>query len=258
MKNQGFRYGEQGGVIVWILVMIALLAALSFAATRGSRTGLSNLDREQSELAANEIIGFAQTVREATRSMKIRGCADTRISFLNTATGLTYNNTTAPNDSSCHVFHGAGAGLTYGRPETSWLDSRGQGRAHYGQWMFTGSSHLLGIGTAGNVGSGCLDGTSGCKELLIGLPYINLNICTAINRKLGFGDVDGRPPIDAGSSFAAAGSAPFTGTYSTTGYEMGTANAPTVSYSAKIAGCIEGNTDPAAGTYHFFMVLLAR
>lgn len=254
MKNQGFRSGEQGGAIVWIFIMIALLGALTYAATRGNRGGMTNLDNEKLALAASEILSYAQGVREGVRALKIKGCADTQLSFAIGPAGGGYANPTTPTDERCDAFKGAGAGLSYMPALPQWFDMDYSNQTHYGQWFITGDTHVLGVGTAGNAGAGCLDATGSCKELIIGLPYIYLNLCKAINRKLGFGtDSNGTPPVDSGSSFAASTATPFTGVYSTAGMEMGTG--PTT-YTGKMAGCIEAQTP--SGTYHFFQVLLAR
>jgi hypothetical protein len=257
MKNQGLPVQERGSAVVWILIMIALLAALSVALTQGSRSSLGSLDREQSDLAASEIIGYGQSLREAARMLKIKGCTDNYINFESAVLGPSFTNPLAPTDDSCDVFSGTGGGISYDKPQKEWLDINHATQAHWGQWFATGVTHIIGVGTEGNAGPGCLvAGTSDCKELIMGLPYIPLNVCRAINRKLGFGGAtDGTPPKDSGSSFAATASTPFVGVYSTTGSEMGTA---TPTYRSSLAGCIEGDTDPAAGTYHFFQVLLAR
>lgn len=257
MKNQGFRYGERGGVIVWIFVMIALLGVLTFAATRGNRGGMTNLDKEKTGLSAAEILSYANGVREGVRGLKIKGCNDVQISFEVGPGGGGYTNPTAPTDERCHVFKGAGAGLSYMPALPEWFDIDNATAAHYGQWFVTGGTHVLGVGTAGNAGAGCPDGTGSCKELILGLPFIHKNLCEAINRKLGFGpSTDGQPPLDSSTSFAAPAAVPFTGVFSTTGFEMGTSPTPGETYTGKMAGCIESGD--SAGTYHFYQVLLAR
>lgn len=256
MKNQGFRYSERGGAIVWIFIMIALLAILTFAATRGNRGGISNMDNEKTDLSSSEILSFANGVREGVRALKIKGCADTHISFETGLTGVGYNNPNAPTDESCHVFKNTGAGLSFMPALDNWFDVGSHGATHYGRWFFSGFTHVAGIGTDGNAGPGCTDGTGNCKELIVGLPFINLNLCKALNRKLGFGASDGTPPVDAGSSFAAPTATAFNGVYSTTGVEMGTGATAPDNYTGKMAGCVESQN--IAGTYHFYQVLLAR
>lgn len=254
MKNQGLRYCERGSAVVWVFILIALFGILTVAMSKGSRNSLGSLDKEQSDLAASEILSYAQAVREATRSVRIAGCGETQINFIAAATGATYDNTNAPSDGSCDVFRGAG-GVSYSAPEDKWIDVTESSRPHYGQWFFTASSDVAGVGIEGT-GTGTCTTDNECKDLLMGLPYINLNVCKAINKQLGFGDSDGNPPKDTGASFTAATAASFVGTYPSGGSQMGTAT-PT-GYSGTMAGCIEGDTDPVAGTYHFFQILLAR
>ena len=54
MKNN-----QSGNVLFYILIGVALLAALSFAVTHTSRGTLSHLTREQSNLLATEIIEYS-------------------------------------------------------------------------------------------------------------------------------------------------------------------------------------------------------
>ncbi len=256
MKNQGIRYGEQGGAIVWILIMIVLLAALTFAATRNSRTGLNNLDKEKLDLAVSEILGYANALRDGARSLKVKGCDVTAISFEHQRFGTAYNNTKAPSDGVCHMFRSTGASLSPMEIQAPWLDVSGNSASHYGQWLFTGDTHVMGVGSEGNAGSGCVGGGDGCQELIAGIPYISRSLCEALNRKLKFGGPNGEAPRDNGSSFASSTNTLFIGAYSAAGNEMGTATPS--NYPGKLAGCIEGGSDPVTGTYHFYQVLLAR
>ncbi len=177
------------------------------------------------------------------------------ISFATPVLGSTYDNPNAGDNQACDVFHGSGGGLTYYGPQTEWLTIDHQAQTHYGQWFFTPSSYVAGFGKYGTGAGACVDSNE-CWELIMGLPYITYELCTAINRKLAFGAPDGTPPRDTGASFAQSGSIPFQGVYPTTGSEMG--NATPSFYSNTVSGCIEGASNPPTGSYHFFTVLLAR
>ncbi len=92
--------------------MIALFAALGFAISRGTQTGISGMTKQQTNLAATQILDYAQAIKNAVRELQINGCSDTEISFEN-AIVAGYNNPNSPSDGSCNVFHPNGGGLTY-------------------------------------------------------------------------------------------------------------------------------------------------
>ena len=133
-----------------------------------------------------------------------------------------------------------------------------QTAGHYGTWYTSTRAHILGLGTGPTIGSNCGDGTSDCKELITGVPFIKREICLEINKKLGWGtDAIGTPYIDLDNSYGVVETTlPFNGNYVVTGVNMGTAT-PT-DYSNIMAGCIEGDASPPAGTYSFFQVLIVR
>ena len=56
---------ERGSVIVIIFVMIALLAALYYTFSSGFRSGESQLSKEKADLAATEILDYAQSIKQA-------------------------------------------------------------------------------------------------------------------------------------------------------------------------------------------------
>lgn len=265
-KNQGFtlnkhqneRPEEAGSVIIWILIMVALFAALNYTVSKNSRSGTSVMTGKQAELAASEILDYASAIKRAVQELQINGCADTEISFENNVVAG-YTNANAPSDNSCHIFHPNGGGLQYVEPNRDWLDNDQSSQTYFNEWYTTPSIWIVGIGTDGS-GSFCNGGAAdgSCRELLTGVPYVSQQVCMALNKKLGWGkDNQGSPIKDSGIGYGHGLHARFSGSYGS-GNQMGTANPGTDNFSSIYSGCIEGDIEPAAGTYHFFHVLIAR
>lgn len=104
---------QQGSVFVYILLAIALLGGLTYAVSRGNRTNTNALTAEQAKLAAQEIIEYGNVVAAAVQKLRLRGCADTEISFENSFSSDNYTNPNAPTDESCHVFSPIGAQINF-------------------------------------------------------------------------------------------------------------------------------------------------
>ena len=245
---------QQGSAIIWILIAIAIFAALNFAITSGSRTGTQNISKEQARLAATEILDYARAIKQAVQTLQINGCSDTDISFENSVVAG-YEHTPPARD-ECKVFHPAGGGLNYLKPEEEWMDGTSVTENNYQTWFTNSRSHIIGLGIDSN-GGACSSGTGDCKELITGIPFIKKEICMAVNKKLGWGTDDiGTPHRDTGISYGHRLHPRFNGLYNNAGANMGTATPS--NYSNIITGCIEGDNSPPSGTYHFFQVLIVR
>lgn len=125
-----FRQNESGGVLLWILIAVALFAALSYAISGSSRGSQGMVSEERARLIAMEIFGFAQRVEHAVNRLLLSGCSETEISFgndvyMNTnGTALLFpmdHNPNAPEDGRCHIFLPQGGGLhPYVVPAAAW------------------------------------------------------------------------------------------------------------------------------------------
>ncbi|MFA5592903.1 MAG: hypothetical protein WC989_06290 [Micavibrio sp.] len=78
--------GQGGGVLVWILIAVALFAALSYAMMRDSGSGMAarTMSAAQARLAATEIVAYGSEMRRAVQKLRIRGCGETELDFGNT------------------------------------------------------------------------------------------------------------------------------------------------------------------------------
>lgn len=189
MQNKNHRpstaHGQRGNAIVWILVGVALFAALGFAFTSSSRTSSSLLSDTEAEAYATQIIQYGNEVKAAVKRLQLRGCTDTEISFENDViTG--YTNPNAPDNKSCHVFNIAGGGLNWKEINEKYLDNSYSSVLLYGIPNPSGDSRILGVGTS-------VDGSTG-NELYLTTSHIKLEICKKINQVFEVSDKDGTPP----------------------------------------------------------------
>ncbi len=265
LKKQDFinnapSSAERGSAIIWILVMIALFAALNYTISQGSRGGAATISKEKAALAATEILEYASAHKRAVQTLQINGCDETEISF-ETPDRPEYANANAPTDNSCHVYHINGGGLRYQEPKEEWMDINQSAQNYFGTWHVTAVAWLDGLGTDGTA-SNCVGGAGdgSCHELLTGLPYLKLEVCKAINKKMSWGvDQDGTPIKDSGGSYGAGTGSEFDGNFVTaTNINMGIAIPSGNNYSNTLTGCIEGNSSPPDGAYSFFQVLIVR
>ncbi len=131
LKNQENQtHPEAGSAIIWIFIMIALFAALSFMISDGSRTGGASIDKEAARLNASELINYVRTVKDAVQALRINGCDDADISFANPVYNVAAHIPdpgTAPADNSCHVFNSSGGKLNYKNLSSVKVLDEGQG-----------------------------------------------------------------------------------------------------------------------------------
>lgn len=242
MKN----HPESGSAVFYILIAVALFAALSFAVANMMRAGGSRPNTELMELRASEILQYSGGLRRAVQQMKISGVPDAEISF-ETATLGGYAN---PNclEARCKLFDPSGGGIVYSEPPAAdWLDTSHAAALQYGRWYVPNNVCAV---NAGNGGAGCDSDTADNEDLVLFLPWIKKDICIAINSKLGVTNPGGNPPQEAGDAWPG-GYTQFTGSY---------ADGVALEQNGLRAGCFEGSSGgvPPEKSYAFFQVLLAR
>lgn len=230
MKNQASEdfSPQSGNMLVWILIMVALFAALSYAMMQGSRTSATTATTEKARLMAAEIIQYAVGTKSAVKSMLVGSrCTERQISFDGALGATSYVNALSPADYKCHVFKPQGGGV---RPVTApGQDPNLQGNTGYGVMFFSGSDSISGAGDIGNA------------DLWMYIPYLYQSVCEQINMSL----MSSTTVNDVAAPFSGAA---FTGTY--------TVSATDTFYAGKTAGCFK---DTATGKgYVFYYVLHGR
>jgi hypothetical protein len=162
---------ERGNVMIYILLAVVLLAALSFAVSSSTRTGSTTaLTDGQARTGAAEILTYANHLKTAAAKLNLRGCTATQLSFENPVVSG-YTNGSAPANKTCHVFDPAGGAISWVTPDASLNNGT--------PWFYTGDAVV-------HNNSGVLSGSSAAEAdlvmLLFGLPQ---NLCTQINARLG-------------------------------------------------------------------------
>jgi hypothetical protein len=227
------RQAERGGAIVFILIGIALFAALSYSVADMMRTGSpETVALERSKLYAAEIIDYSRAIKQTVQSLRIDGCGDTGISFTQEASDDYEHNPVVAE--SCKVFAQTGGGMNVQLPHEDIND-----RAPY---IFTGLHEIH------NVGTTC--GSAACSDLVLVLTDIKQIVCEAINEQIGVTPANTAPPTDTGAAVASLYT-PFTGTYGA-GVVLGDEAAP---LAGRQSGCFQDTTN---SNFVFYYVLKAR
>ncbi|MCB9990939.1 MAG: hypothetical protein H6867_06120 [Rhodospirillales bacterium] len=222
MMNKN-RQNESGNVLWFILLAIALLAALTATISKSSDTTEQNANIERFRIDASDIMRHSASIREAVNSLKLQGISENNISFVNTSTSVDYSNGTC---FDCMVFSSSGGGAAYRTPNPSWLDSTHSGDARYGEWEFSGTNDVIGVRSAN-------------ADLIMYLGYLKENLCTQINTMLRIAGT----PTDAGFDQTA-----FTGSFANTA-DIG-------NMSGAESGCFEDTSGDRDFTY--YQVLIKR
>lgn len=241
------RSSQSGNVIFIILIAVALLAALAFAVSQGGRGSVAKLSEDQARLAATEIVEYGNIIASAVAQTRLRGYSDTQISFENGVVGG-YTNANC-GDEICQIFHPSGGGVSYMAPQAEWLDGVNTAAVRYGELYFHAAAHAVHMGTSDD-------------DLILFIPYLNQQVCIAINTLLGIVPTTDAVPSETNGPSAV--NIKFTGSYGPAVDRKvsgdGTTGETTI-LNGKAAGCTEASgtaSTAAAGTYHYYKVLIAR
>jgi hypothetical protein len=194
MKNQGVNYKTaQGSVIIWVMLAVALFAALSFFMMRGSQQNASMAETERARMAASEIIDYARALQDAYKILRINGCRQDQISWQNPVDSNPSkfpNPVAAPADKSCHLFDPNGGSLQY----KTFPQPRAPNPVYMG--FFWVNPVIEGVGSAS-------------ADVITAIQNITNPVCIAINTAMndasqrfiatGFG-----PIMDSTDTFSAA------------------------------------------------------
>ena len=233
-KKINHSHAEAGSAILWVLMAVALFAALNFAFNSGSRVSTSNLTDSEATAYANQIIQYGNEVKSAVKRMQLRGCRDTEISFENNVVAG-YTNPNSPTDKSCHVFDIAGGGLTFNIfNENAFIESPFNNR----EPQFKGAIQIDGVGTSES-------------DLHMVVHDLKQGVCLKINNILSITNPSGEAPEDGNDINSI-----FTGTYSpTAGDGIGDDAGSGLSGEKKFCR----DTDTSAIKFHqYATVLIAR
>lgn len=234
MKHPSAKHNEhsRGSVLVYILIAVALFAALGYAVSSMMRSSGESIGSEKAGVVAAEILGYAGQIRETIQALRIsNNCGNEQLSFERSpfdGSDTDYQNTDAPVDKTCHVFHPNGGGLSPSPPSSE--ASNGQ------DWIFSGDNTIPELGD---------DASPELIMILSGLPQ---SLCLKINDIVGITNPSGDAPLDT-DGFSTE---KFNGSYTQDG-EIGSS----LEFGGKLAGCFK-DTKAEPDTYNFYQVLIAR
>lgn len=222
------QYNSQSGnVLFYILLAVALLAALSFAVTQSNRGPTDAAGSERAKLLASEIGEMANNIATAVGQVRLRGYTPEQISFENNLiTGYVNNN--CP-DTGCEIYNLSGGGLTM-------QDVPDEAKETSISITFDGNMAIDGAGETCSSAS--------CADLIVVFRGLKESVCEALNKQAGVPGSD--IPTDGGFSFEQ-----FTGSF---GYSV-TIGDQDEDLAFKRAACVK---DSGNGSFNFYKVLIAR
>lgn len=189
---------ESGNVFFLILLGIAIFGALTYAFMPSLRVGQDGLTKERADLAAVEIVDYAETIKNAVARMIASGkCTENQISFENEVYQDFNGALAQPLGSQplaidrCKIFHPKGGGLSAILPAKASFPEISAGDLPPGQSTKAGHPIMI-IAQVVNLAGG-----PDVLELMIKVPHVPDEVCKAINKKWGIlGDSNDNLPIN--------------------------------------------------------------
>jgi type II secretory pathway pseudopilin PulG len=248
MKN------TSGNVIFIVLIAIALFGALAMTLTKSlSGVSESRITKQQAKAASAAIIKYGSDLQQALSRMQlVNNCSDEEISFERSpfdGSDTDYVNANAPGDFSCHLFHPNGGAAPYQAPQRKWQDESQSAQANFNTQVFnTACVNDIGLSSPGSFNCNADSNDSEFTELILFTPFLNIEVCKAINNEIANTTTI---PQDATSLWTDGYK--FKGTFPVAAIAVGPGG-----WQGRMNYCIEGDVNPAAGTYNYYHVLLPR
>jgi hypothetical protein len=245
MRSHQSLHNESGNAMFYILIAIALLAALSFAVTQGNRASVNNMQRDRARLMATEVIEHSDAIAKGVQTLRLRGLPLETLSF---ESNESYS---APNANSCgtacELYHPDGGGLINSPISTDWLSKEKSSQPTTGQVILAGNVCVPFIGKGGaNCGTDSIDN----EELIVFVSGIRDDVCKQTN--LIHHSISLKDNIPEQSSC-------FIPTYFTGSFtEQGVIDNPLL--SAKTAGCFQmaASCTTNGGANIYYQVISSR
>lgn len=235
-KQPPARQGEQGNILLIILIAIVLIGALT-AAISGSSTENATIDDEQMAIKVSEVRRYAAELERAMNYIQQNpGLSEEDIRFMNPDPSITtYGDISADSNMQRQVFDVAGGGANYREPPSGIQNSAAS-------WEFYGTSNMPGVGTDK-------------ADLIAVLPDVTLQFCTALNKVVG---QTTQIPTDTGTCLNTGASGRFgmvggSSEYDTTPNDLMT-DVATFTKTPAMQACVQCDDN----SYHFYYVLKAR
>jgi hypothetical protein len=236
MKNSRHGKREDGNVLFYVLIAVALLAALSYAVAQSGRGNGAGVSDEKVKLIATEILEYASVMSNAVAQLRLRDIKDTDLCFAAPEWGVASYNNPSCTDDATKIFHLRGGGVTWVNAPSGAMDATA---TPDNLWHIYGNNEVKDVGTT------CADDE--CADLILVTDELRLNVCLKLNELMGVTNPSGAPPTDS-----LINTTRFIGTYS---YAETLGNEAGEYLKGKTGGCFE-NTGSAK--YTFYKVLVAR
>ncbi len=242
VTNNQVNDGQRGNALFMILMAVVLFAALAFTFSRGAQQGGENISNRQAELAATDVVTYAQKIERGVQLIMSRGLSENDISF-DSDEDPSYNNTECSDNSASNpddylrcekgkLFSTTGAKLTWQKPPSD---------------INNGQNYFIGINQVGPV-TEAADPKS--LDLVLMLP-VKPRVCTEINKI-----------TSRAETWTSAGTlnstTKFTGDFeSPAGVRI---DWPDVEPDSRPSGCFCRGSSPCASAdpHYFYHVLYAR
>ena len=169
---------HRGNVLFFILIAVALFAALSYAVTNSFRGGETTITQEQARIGAGEILRAMGSVKDGYNYLVNQGCSIDDIGFDNPAS----------TNVNCQIFHPEGAGVSY--PNNLADYQTDPAAPQTGKFVpITTTTHASGAyaGDYKVIGAG-----TSAQDISLELNYVSNEICLAVNKLLKY-NFDGIP-----------------------------------------------------------------
>ncbi len=221
MRTSSIKHQEQGSAIWFILLAVALLAALTMTMTRSSDTVEQSGDAERARILASDLMRYTGGIKAAIDRMQTAGISESDLCFHTSGWGNnTYNGASCTNPAN-QIFGTGGAGVAFRTYDFA------------SDWSIFGSHTVLNLETA-------------LTELII-QTRVSGAICREINNMLNIENPAGDAPVDAIQNII-----PFIGSYTLAAVDNTIGN-EAAQLVGKEAGCRKDGS-----SYYFYQVLIKR
>ncbi len=219
---------ESGNVLFYLLIGIVLIALVTVAVKRGGGEG-SNIDNENTVIAASQVKQYASELERGVDIMLHNGVSESDIRFAHPNAPAAYGAIT--DTPARQVFDRQGGGVEYRSAPSGANDGSG--------WEFYGTTHAPQVGSANR------------SDLIAVLPNVTPALCARLNQMAGY--AAGTQPADTGTCLYTGATGRFAGAYDDSG-TPNTADDTTFSVKPAMEACVVCDS----GKYHYYHVLIAR
>ncbi len=217
---------QSGNILFFILLAVALMAALSFTMMRGDGGG-HNVDREKLLIYSTGVEQYGAELKQAIEIVLDTGISETEISFAHASAPSEYGDEMV-DPVTTQIFSFSGGKADYRTPKTEISSAS--------QWEFYGESQMPQVGSSN-------------ADLIAVLPDVTKDFCDVFNKRVGL-DITSTYPDDTGTCFKDVDANRFDGTFNATPNTLDTS---TFSLMPTPRACVKCGVD-----YHVYMVLYGR